>query len=175
MSFLYRRMMKQLGVVQTHPVSIRQDIQVRMPDGAVLLTDLYLGSAIAAAPVIMIERAQCRLFRAPMRCRCAWRIQEHLRRSTARAVWIIPSPATCPRRPVAYCLSPRAGPPYSSADLERRVSSVGTQSGKHRTAGAGDPDNQLDTEHSPLPKLPLEDRSAVRCGGVRHLSYFFTR
>jgi putative CocE/NonD family hydrolase len=55
MSFLYRRMMKQLGVVQTHPVSIRHDIQVRMPDGAVLLTDLYLGSAAPAAPVIMIR------------------------------------------------------------------------------------------------------------------------
>jgi uncharacterized protein len=55
MSFFYRRRLRQLGVVQTHPVSIRHDITVPMPDGVELLTDLYLGNVASGAPVILIR------------------------------------------------------------------------------------------------------------------------
>lgn len=55
MSFFHRRMLKRLGVVQTHPVSICHDMTITMPDGAALLADLYLGNAGARAPVIMIR------------------------------------------------------------------------------------------------------------------------
>lgn len=55
MSFFYRRMLKRLGIVQTHPVSIRRDLKVTMPDGAELLTDLYLGNAAARTPVVLIR------------------------------------------------------------------------------------------------------------------------
>lgn len=55
MSLFHRRALKKLGVVQTHAVSIRRNIRVRMPDGADLLTDLYLASATAGAPVIMVR------------------------------------------------------------------------------------------------------------------------
>src|SRR5215472_15363878 len=53
-SFVYRLMLKRLGVVQTHAVSIQRNIRVRMPDGAELLTDVYLGNA-RGAPVVMIR------------------------------------------------------------------------------------------------------------------------
>src|SRR5882724_5647055 len=53
MSFIHRLLLKRLGVVATHAVSIRRNIHVRMPDGAGLLTDLYLGNAAAGAPVIL--------------------------------------------------------------------------------------------------------------------------
>ena len=46
---------RRLGVVATHAVSIRRNIHVRMPDGAGLLTDLYLGNAAAGAPVILVR------------------------------------------------------------------------------------------------------------------------
>ncbi len=55
MLFVYRWMLKRLGILATHSVSIRRNIKVRMPDGAELLTDVYLGSAGAAAPAIMIR------------------------------------------------------------------------------------------------------------------------
>lgn len=55
MSFFFRLMLKRLGVVQTHPVSIQRDLKVPMPDGAELLTDLYLGSEAPGTPVIMIR------------------------------------------------------------------------------------------------------------------------
>jgi len=55
MSFIHRLLLKRLGVVATHAVSIRRNIHVRMPDGAGLLTDLYLGNAAAGAPVILVR------------------------------------------------------------------------------------------------------------------------
>jgi putative CocE/NonD family hydrolase len=55
MQFFFRMMLKKLGVTQTHPVTIRKNIRVRMPDGAELATDLYLGSPDAKAPAIMIR------------------------------------------------------------------------------------------------------------------------
>ncbi len=55
MSFVYRLILKRLGMKATHPVSIRRNLKVRMPDGAELLTDVFLGSAEPSAPVIMIR------------------------------------------------------------------------------------------------------------------------
>ena len=55
MSFLYRRMLKRLGIVQTHAVTIQRDIKVVTPDGAELLTDVYLGNTEARTPVILIR------------------------------------------------------------------------------------------------------------------------
>jgi putative CocE/NonD family hydrolase len=55
MLFVYRWMLKRLGVVATHSVSIRRDIKVRMTDGAELLTDVYLGREGGPAPAIMIR------------------------------------------------------------------------------------------------------------------------
>lgn len=55
MSFFFRLMLKRLGIVQTHPVSIRRDLKVPMPDGAELLTDLYIGNEAPGTPVIMIR------------------------------------------------------------------------------------------------------------------------
>ncbi len=55
MKFIFRRMMKRLGIEQTHPVTIRRDIRVPTPDGEELLTDLYLGDPSGRAPVIMIR------------------------------------------------------------------------------------------------------------------------
>ena len=53
-SFVYGLMLKRLGVVQSHAVSIQRNLKVRMPDGAELLTDVYLGNA-SGAPVVMIR------------------------------------------------------------------------------------------------------------------------
>ncbi len=55
MKFFFRMMLKKLGVTQTHQVTIRKNIKVRMPDGAELATDLYLGSPDTPAPAIMIR------------------------------------------------------------------------------------------------------------------------
>jgi putative CocE/NonD family hydrolase len=55
MSFVLRRMLKGLGVVQRHPVCIRRGISVAMPDGTQLLTDLYLGSPDTPAPAVLIR------------------------------------------------------------------------------------------------------------------------
>jgi putative CocE/NonD family hydrolase len=54
MSLFNRLMLKRLGVTQTHSVSIRRDVKISMPDGAQLLTDIYLGNA-AGAPVILLR------------------------------------------------------------------------------------------------------------------------
>ena len=45
MSLFFGWMLKRLGVAQTHSVSIQRGLKVRTPDGAELMTDLYLGSA----------------------------------------------------------------------------------------------------------------------------------
>jgi uncharacterized protein len=55
MQFLHKKMLKKFGIAQTHPVAIRKKLKVRMPDGAELLTDLYLGNEAAKAPVILIR------------------------------------------------------------------------------------------------------------------------
>ena len=55
MAFFHQFMLKKLGVTQTHAVSIRRDIKVSMPDGAELLTDVYLGSPTAPAPVVLLR------------------------------------------------------------------------------------------------------------------------
>ena len=55
MSFVYAWVLKRLGIVATHAVSIRRNLKVRTPDGIDLLTDLYLGSPDASAPVIIIR------------------------------------------------------------------------------------------------------------------------
>lgn len=55
MQFLYRRMMKWFGVEQTHPVTIQRNLKVMTPDGAALLTDLYMGDPSGRAPVILIR------------------------------------------------------------------------------------------------------------------------
>jgi putative CocE/NonD family hydrolase len=55
MALLYRLLLKRFGVAQTHPVSIRRNVKVRMPDGAELVTDLYLSSATAGRPVVLIR------------------------------------------------------------------------------------------------------------------------
>lgn len=53
-SFAYRLALKRLGVVEAHAVSIQRNLKVRMPDGAELLTDVYLGNR-SGAPVVMIR------------------------------------------------------------------------------------------------------------------------
>src|ERR1700751_5723673 len=55
MSFLLRRMLKNLGIAQTHPVSIQRRINVQTSGGIQLLTDLYLGSPKARAPVVLVR------------------------------------------------------------------------------------------------------------------------
>lgn len=55
MQFLHKKMLKKFGIAQTHPVTIRKKLKVRMPDGAELLTDLYLGNEAAKAPVILVR------------------------------------------------------------------------------------------------------------------------
>jgi len=55
MSFYFRWMLKKLGVVPTHAVTIRKGLKVLTPDGIELATDLYLGSPNAAAPAILIR------------------------------------------------------------------------------------------------------------------------
>jgi len=55
MSFVYRLMLKRLGIVATHRVSIRRNLKVKAPDGVELLTDLYLGMPDARAPVIIVR------------------------------------------------------------------------------------------------------------------------
>ncbi len=55
MSLVCRLMLKRLGITATHPVRIRRNIRVRATDGVELLTDVYLGSANTAAPVISIR------------------------------------------------------------------------------------------------------------------------
>jgi putative CocE/NonD family hydrolase len=55
MALLHRLLLKRFGVTQTHPVSIRRGIKVCMPDGAELATDLYLSSATAGRPVVLIR------------------------------------------------------------------------------------------------------------------------
>ena len=55
MSMFYRWMLKRQGLAQTHAVSIQRKVRVRMPDGAELLTDLFLGSPTSAAPAIMMR------------------------------------------------------------------------------------------------------------------------
>lgn len=55
MNVIFKRMLKRLGVEQTHPVTIQRDVRVPMYDGAELMTDLYLGSAQTPAPAILIR------------------------------------------------------------------------------------------------------------------------
>ncbi len=55
MSLLDRWMLKRLGITQTHRVSIRRNLKVAAPDGAALLTDLYLGNADVSAPVVLVR------------------------------------------------------------------------------------------------------------------------
>jgi uncharacterized protein len=55
MSFFARLMLKKFGVAQTHAVTIRRNVKVRMPDGASLLTDLYLGNETQGAPVVLLR------------------------------------------------------------------------------------------------------------------------
>jgi uncharacterized protein len=55
MAFVYRWMLKRLGLAATYPVSIQRNLKARMPDGAELLTDLYLGSASPRAPAIIVR------------------------------------------------------------------------------------------------------------------------
>ena len=55
MSLFTRWVQKRLGVAQTHSFSIRRDINVAMPDGAQLSTDLYIGKSSARAPVVLIR------------------------------------------------------------------------------------------------------------------------
>ena len=55
MSLLLDSMLRRLGLTPTHKVAIRRDLKVRMPDGAELLTDLYLGSADPQAPAIIVR------------------------------------------------------------------------------------------------------------------------
>lgn len=55
MSFLDRRTLKRLGITPTHEVQTLRGIKIPMPDGAELLTDLYLGNAAAGAPVVLMR------------------------------------------------------------------------------------------------------------------------
>lgn len=55
MPLFVRWALKRLGIVQTHSFSIRRGISVAMPDGAQLLTDLYLGNSSVRAPVVLIR------------------------------------------------------------------------------------------------------------------------
>jgi uncharacterized protein len=54
MSLICRLMLKSIGIVATHRVTIRRNIKVRTPDGVDLLTDLYLGNP-AGAPAIIVR------------------------------------------------------------------------------------------------------------------------
>jgi putative CocE/NonD family hydrolase len=53
MSLVCRLMLKRLGIVATHAVEIRRNVRVRTPDGAELLTDLYLGGPQGAPAIIV--------------------------------------------------------------------------------------------------------------------------
>lgn len=55
MKFLFEMMLKRLKIERTHAVSIQRDIKVPMPDGAHLLTDVYMGDPTGKAPVVLIR------------------------------------------------------------------------------------------------------------------------
>lgn len=54
MSLLNRLMLKRLGVVPTHKVTVQRNVKVPTTDGAELATDLYLGNP-HGAPVVMVR------------------------------------------------------------------------------------------------------------------------
>ncbi|MFT3930920.1 MAG: CocE/NonD family hydrolase [Spongiibacteraceae bacterium] len=55
MSLLHRLRLKRLGITPRHKVTVQRKINVPTPDGAQLLTDLFLSSSAAKAPVVMIR------------------------------------------------------------------------------------------------------------------------
>jgi putative CocE/NonD family hydrolase len=55
MTLLLRLLHQRLGLKPTHKVLIQRGVKVRTPDGAELLTDLYLGNVTTGAPTIMVR------------------------------------------------------------------------------------------------------------------------
>lgn len=55
MNLLNRWRLKRLGIAPTHQVITQRNIKIPAPEGAQLVTDLYLGSPEQSAPVVMIR------------------------------------------------------------------------------------------------------------------------
>ncbi len=55
MSLFHKLMLRKLSLTPTHQVTIKRDLRIKTPDGAELLTDLYLGSAEPKAPAIIVR------------------------------------------------------------------------------------------------------------------------
>src|SRR5262249_33729061 len=55
MDFLSRRIAKQLGLDPRYRVDVRRKVRVPMPDGAVLLADVYAPRGLTRGPTVLIR------------------------------------------------------------------------------------------------------------------------